>query len=75
MGALFIWTCSISPCGKLEKRERKEGGGRVRERGERGGGGRAGWDGGGGGGLTYVYTVHHVVNCVFIEERGKEFCD
>ena len=33
MGALFIWTCSISPCGKLEEREReRKEGGRESER-------------------------------------------
>ena len=34
MGALFVWTCSIPPCGMLEKeREReREGGGRERKR-------------------------------------------
>ena len=39
MGALFVWTCSIPPCGKLEKeRERERERGREGEK-ERGDGG------------------------------------
>ena len=61
MGALFVWTCSISPCGELEReggRERGREGGRERER-ER------------------ERDVHYAPcsECMLIEERGKEFCD